>query len=756
MPWDYLLLKQLSNIVKNRGGYYKNFRDYLSPILDCSIDDSLKSKIYRLLDSDSVDTKQLDVILEELLSLFYSVIKNSLSLQDSLSKSFDKLSKTLVYLSEFGIESVEDLLYHFPYRYEVIDENSYEKSLLIGIYESSKIIKTKNGKRILEILFRGNNGYFYGVWFNFNNSYPLAILKKGEKYNLFGKVQVFNSLPSIIHPEIVDNRDIGKIRPVYLLPEKVKDNIFYGMLVKIFMKYSDILTETLPISLILKYGFMDIKNSLKYIHFPENPKDLEKNVKLASSRFVYEELFYLQIILLLRKKSFDAVRGIKFDVSMKLLETIKDFIPFKLTNAQRRVLKDIFRDMGSENQMNRLIQGDVGSGKTIVAFIAGVVAVKNGYQTAIIAPTEILAEQHYLNFNKLFGGHFSSALLTGSVKDKEKKQIKDMIKLGVINFIFGTHALIQEDVEFYKLGFVIIDEQHRFGVLQRKILIEKGYFPDILLMSATPIPRTLSLTLYGDLDVSVIDEMPPGRKPVLTKACRDYDRFKVFEFVKKEIDKGFGAYFVYPLIDESDSLELKAATKSYEEISKFFGEENVGLMHGKMKSVEKQSLMERFKKREIKVMVSTTVIEVGVDVPHATVMVIENAERFGLSQLHQLRGRVGRGGDRSYCFLIYSEKISDDGMKRIKAMVNYTDGFKLSEIDLEMRGPGDFLGTRQSGLPEFRFSNIVRDSLILIQAREDAKEIISNDPNLTLPENRIIRENLKIRWKETYDLINVG
>lgn len=756
MPWDYLLLKQLSNIVKNRDAYYKSFKDYLSPILDCGIDDSLKLKISKLLESDYIDTKQLDDLLEELFSLFYVAVKTNLSLKDSLCKSFDKSNKTLAYLSEFGIKSVEDLLYHFPYRYEVLSESSYEKSLLTGIYESSKIIKTRNGKSILETLFRGNNGYFYGIWFNFNNRYPLAILKKGERYNLFGKVQLFNSLPSIIHPEIIDNSDIGKIRPVYVLPEKVRDNIFYSMLVKIFIRYSDILTETLPISIILKYGFMDIKNSLKYIHFPESSKDLEKNVKLASARFVYEELFYLQIILLLRKKFFGSVRGIKFDVSMKLLETIKDFIPFKLTNAQRRVLKEIFRDMGSENQMNRLIQGDVGSGKTIVAFIAGIVAVKNFYQTAIIAPTEILAEQHYLNFNKLFGSHFSSVLLTGSIKDKEKSKIKDMIKSGVINFIFGTHALIQEDVEFSNLGFVIIDEQHRFGVLQRKILIEKGYSPDILLMSATPIPRTLSMTLYGDLDVSVIDEMPPGRKPIVTKACRDSDRFEVFEFVKKEVDKGFGAYFVYPLIDESDALELKAATKSYEEISEFFGVENVGLMHGKMKSAEKQSLMERFKNKEIKVMVSTTVIEVGVDVPHATVMVIENAERFGLSQLHQLRGRVGRGGDKSYCFLIYSEKLSEDGIKRIKTMVDYTDGFKLSEIDLEMRGPGDFFGTRQSGLPELRFSNIVRDSLVLMQARQDAKEIISKDPNLTLPENRIIRENLKNRWKDTYDLINIG
>ncbi|MEF3254778.1 MAG: DNA helicase RecG, partial [Deferribacterales bacterium] len=292
--------------------------------------------------------------------------------------------------------------------------------------------------------------------------------------------------------------------------------------------------------------------------------------------------------------------------------------------------------------------------------------------------------------------------------------------------------------------------------LQRKNLIAKGYSPDILLMSATPIPRTLAMTFYGDLDVSVIDEMPPGRKPIATKAYRESERFEVFRFVKDEISKGFGAYFVYPLIDESDALEVKAATKAFEEIAEFFGEKNVGLLHGRMKSVEKQSLMERFKNKEISILVSTTVIEVGVDVPHATVMVIENAERFGLSQLHQLRGRVGRGGDSSYCFLIYSDNVSEEGLKRIRAMVKYTDGFKLSEIDLEMRGPGDIFGTRQSGLPEFRFTNIIKDSGILLRAREDAREILEKDPLLSLPENRIIKENLKIRWRETYDLINIG
>ncbi|MEF3254660.1 MAG: DEAD/DEAH box helicase, partial [Deferribacterales bacterium] len=451
---NFLFIKQLNNIINNRGHYYLNYKKLLKPFLDFSICDDLKVEINEIINKDSVESKKLDEILTSLIAKFYPYINNSFSLNDDLYNVYGKVNKTVGYLKKFGINTVQDILFHFPYRYEALICNGGERGVLSGILEDFKVIKTKYGKKIFEAVFKGDGQYFYGVWFNFNNKYPVGVLKRGVNYNLYGKLQYFNSLPAIIHPEFVDTKDLGKIRPVYVLPENVKSNIYHGMVLKLFMKYGECLVESLPISILIKYGFYDIKTSLKYIHFPEDVRDLDKNVNIARERFVYEELFYLQIGLLVRKHFFGSTRGITFNVNRELLESIKDYIPFKLTNAQRRVLKDIFNDMKSENQMNRLIQGDVGSGKTIVAFISGVVAVKNGYQVAVIAPTEILSEQHYLNFKKLFGDHFLSCLLTGSLKEKEKKYLKDFIAIGNMQFIFGTHALIQEDVAFNKLGLV--------------------------------------------------------------------------------------------------------------------------------------------------------------------------------------------------------------------------------------------------------------------------------------------------------------
>jgi ATP-dependent DNA helicase RecG len=406
--------------------------------------------------------------------------------------------------------------------------------------------------------------------------------------------------------------------------------------------------------------------------------------------------------------------------------------------------------------MNRLIQGDVGSGKTIVAFIAALVAILNGYQVAVIAPTEILAEQHFFNFNKLIGKNFTSLLLTSSVKKNQKEEFKEIIKKGDVDFVFGTHALIQEDVMFHRLGLAIIDEQHRFGVLQRKALSDKGYNPDILLMSATPIPRTLALTLYGDLDVSIIDELPPGRKPIKTKIVKEEHISQVYEFIKKELEKGNQAYIVYPLINESEVMDLKAAVSGYENLQKIFGSEYVGLLHGKMKADEKNETMQKFKDKKIKILVSTTVIEVGVDIPDATIMVIEDAYRFGIAQLHQLRGRIGRSDKPSYCFLIYNKNISDDAYKRISAVEKYQDGFKLAEIDLEMRGPGDFFGTRQSGLPAFKFANIIRDMDILIKSRTEAAHILENDPFLEKSSHTVLKQVLAEKWKREIDFLEIG
>lgn len=756
MNADISVLKQLYNIIKNRSSFYANFKQHLLPLVEY-MPPTIKNEISAIISKENPTTSELDKLLNDIFEEIYSSNKRDIHrLKEPLGIRFSSFSKTLLNLKKFGIETAEDILFYFPYKYDIISNSNSEKSVLSGTLQEHKIVKTKNGKKILEAVFHNSKGYFYGVWFNFNSRYPLALLKKGEYYNLYGKVQTFNGLPAIIHPEFINSSELGKIRTVYLLPESIRDNLYKSLLIKVFTDYSEYLIETLPIKLMIKYGFLDIKNSLRYIHFPDNIDDFNKFNKISQKRFVYEELFYLQLGLLIRKNSYGEVRGIKFNIDKDILLSLKPYIPFSLTNAQKRALKDIFNDMKSGKQMNRLLQGDVGSGKTVIAFICGVLAVKDGYQVAFISPTEILAEQHYNNFKKMFGDDFSSCLLTGSTKQKDKKYIKTLIESGDISFVFGTHAILQEDTVFKNLGFVVIDEQHRFGVLQRKVLIEKGYTPDILLMSATPIPRTLSLTFYGDLDISIIDELPPGRKPISTQAFRQRDIQKVYELVKKEIDKGFSAYFVYPLIDESNSLDLKAATHAYEQIASFFGEENTGLLHGRMKSEEKQYLMQRFKNRELKILVSTTVIEVGVDVPHATVMVIENAERFGLSQLHQLRGRVGRGGDQSFCYLVYSDKISEDGLKRINAMVKYSDGFKLSEIDLEMRGPGDFFGTRQSGLPDLKFSNIIRDMDTLISAREDAFQILKDDPYLQKPENKILKEMLKFKWKDAYELVNIG
>ncbi|MGC8768311.1 ATP-dependent DNA helicase RecG [Calditerrivibrio sp.] len=756
MNLDLTILKQLNNILKNKLHYYKNFKSYLLPLKD-KLPDEISQKIDKILAKENPETSELDDVINDIILEIYSTKRGNYNrLKEPLIIKFSNFVKTLEQIKKIGIETAEDIIFHFPYKYDILSSSSDGKCVLTGTFEDSKIVKTKNGKKILEAVFKSDAGYFYGIWFNFNNRYPFLLLKKGENYNLYGKLQNFNGLSAIVHPEFLSTGEIGKIRPVYFLPENVKDNIFLSLLKKVFMEYSDNILETLPLRLIIKYGFLDLKNSLRYIHFPDNINEFRKYNLLSHRRFVYEELFYLQLGLFIRKNSYGEVRGIKFNIDKDILLTLKPYIPFKLTDAQKKALRDIFNDMKSSKQMNRLLQGDVGSGKTVIAFISGVLAVKNGYQVAFISPTEILAEQHYNNFKKLFKEDFSSCLLTGSLKQKDKKYLKTLIESGDISFIFGTHAILQEDTIFKNLGFVVIDEQHRFGVMQRKILIEKGYTPDILLMSATPIPRTLSLTFYGDLEISIIDQLPPGRKPITTKAFRQKDIGKVFELVNDQIEKGFSAYFVYPLIDERDTLDLKAATQAYEQVAEFFGSDNVGILHGRMKTEEKNYLMNRFKNREIKILVSTTVIEVGVDVSHATVMVIENAERFGLSQLHQLRGRVGRGGDQSFCYLVYSDKISEDGLKRIKAMVNYNDGFKLSEIDLEMRGPGDFFGTRQSGLPDLKFSNIMKDTDILLSAREDAFEILREDPYLNKPENRILKEMLKFKWKDAYELVNIG
>ncbi|MEO0083672.1 MAG: ATP-dependent DNA helicase RecG, partial [candidate division WOR-3 bacterium] len=478
----------------------------------------------------------------------------------------------------------------------------------------------------------------------------------------------------------------------------------------------------------------------------------------AKQRLVYEEFFYLELILALRRLANTQQKKIcplveKGTLTKKFLAQL----PFTLTPGQQKVLAEIKNDMASELSMNRLLQGDVGSGKTVIAIYAMLITIENGFQAALMAPTEILAEQHFLVWHKkLRDIGVTSCLLTGSTKAREKKKLLTGIENNTINVVFGTHALIEENIKFYKLGLAIIDEQHRFGVMQRAKLLNKGINPDFLVMTATPIPRTLQMTLYGDLDISILSEKPPGRKKVITKLVNEKDREKVYNFIDQKIQEGRQVYIVCPLIEESEKLDLKAAIKTYEEIKGIFPHYKVGLIHGRLKSAERITTMEAFRQHQINILVTTTVIEVGVDIVNATVMVIEHPERFGLAQLHQLRGRIGRGSEVAYCLLMVSENRFSTAIERLKYFEKNDDGFNLAEKDLELRGPGQLLGTRQHGLPDLKFANLHDDKNLLFKARDDAFELIRYDPMLTKPEHREIRETFMRKFKNRMYLLRVG
>lgn len=691
--------------------------------------------------------------------------KNNQAASSFINESIIKLNgigeKSQAGFNRLKIYTVKDIIFSFPYRYEVLIPDIHnEKSVLAGTFLNSGIVRTHRGKSIYKAVFKAHNGYFACLWVNFNASYPSSLLHTNSMYYMYGTVTKFENMPSIFHPEIINKEDIGKIRSIYTVPAGVTVTAYRKFLKEALDKGLKYVSETLPEYILDKYNYPDIKDAVKTLHYPETKENVESIINRkhpAYVRFIYEELFYLQLVMQLKRKTYTKGLGIKFNIDKEYLEEINQIMPFKLTKGQKKVLLDIFNDMVKNKQMNRLIQGDVGSGKTIIAFISAAVAVHNGYQAVILAPTEVLAEQHYNNAEKFFSKlKINVCLLTGSVTKKNKEIIKEKLVNGEIDIIIGTHALIEEDVEFKKLGFIIADEQHRFGVHQRKILIDKGYNPDILLMTATPIPRTLAMTLYGDLDVSVIDELPPGRIPCITKAYRASQITKAFDFVEEMLNDKKKAYFIYPLIDESDKLELKAATQSYEEVKKYFSDKKVGLLHGKMKPDEKRQLLHEFKYSDMDILVSTTVVEVGVDVPEATVILIENAERFGLSQLHQLRGRVGRNDIQSYCLLVASDKISEYGEKRIKAMLEYKDGFKLAEADLELRGQGDFFGTKQSGMPDLHFADIIKDIKIIQQVKDDVADILEEDADLSMKKNNILYNRLKEMYKDSTSYFGIG
>jgi ATP-dependent DNA helicase RecG len=516
--------------------------------------------------------------------------------------------------------------------------------------------------------------------------------------------------------------------------------------------------DRLPEAIRRRLRYPDRWTAIRHTHFPPPESDLRllNNFRsLPQQRLIFEEFFWLECGVALKRAKARTLAGIPFAITDRVREQVKAMLPFKPTEAQKRVIKEIADDMQAPHPMNRLLQGDVGSGKTIVAAEAAVIAIENGYQVAVLAPTEILAAQHAFYFRQILQKlGYVTVLLTGSFSPREKAKLKQLVAEGLAHVAVGTHALLEKDVEFKRLGLAIIDEQHRFGVLQRLGLVQKGVTPDVLVMTATPIPRTLAMTLYGDLDVSVIDQLPPGRKPILTKHYTADRIEQAYSFLRKQIDEGRQAYVVYPVIEESETQAMKAAQKMHEHLSReVFPDLEIGLMHGRLASEEKEAVMQRFKEGRTQILVSTTVIEVGVDVPNATVMLIEQAERFGLAQLHQLRGRVGRGAAQSYCMLV-TEKMNDTARERIRTLVESTDGFYISEMDLKLRGPGEFFGTKQSGMPSLRVANILRDGELLEHARREAVDFIANPPSED--ELRAAVAYIRDHWQRRYGLVTVG
>lgn len=721
-------------------------------------------------------------------------------------------------LARYGVRSTLDLLLYVPRRYldrtsivtiaqlkqiyfrpSTVQEDDLDIKrdyTVVGDVRSFRVMGV--GRKARFVLILGDEtSTMQCVWFG-GVSYWKTRFAIGETLAVSGQPTAFGGVMQFVHP------DIDKIAEKALLEEKDEPidwtkTLNTGGLVPLYPSGKELervgldssgmrrvigntirqsiekIEETLPQDIIERRKLMPLRSAFQSVHFPQAAVDLAESLR----RLKYEELFYFQIKLALKRHGVKSdANGISFNVQSKLARQLVDSLPFKLTQAQIRVIREITADMESTKPMNRLLQGDVGSGKTIVALLSMLIAVENGYQAVFMAPTEILAEQHYKTIASLLSGvEVNARLLVGAQRSKVRRDILEDVRRGSAQIVVGTHALFEKDVEFANLGYVVIDEQHRFGVLQRQALQKKGRNPDVLVMTATPIPRTLSLTLYGDLDVSIINELPRDRKPIKTVLRYEEEKQTVFQFVREEISKGRQVYFVYPLVEESEKVDLKAATVHFEELqSKVFPELRLGLLHGRMSSDEKDAVMQRFKSRELDILVATTVIEVGIDVPNASIMVIENAERFGLSQLHQLRGRVGRGSEQSYCILlskkwiaVNANRLTSDPVKirdvaneerlaerRLATMVQTNDGFKIAEVDLQLRGPGDFFGTRQSGMPEFKVADIISDAELLDEARRDAFTIIDSDPTLAQSPHIIVADTLRALHRDAFALMKVA
>lgn len=676
-----------------------------------------------------------------------------------------------ILFAELKIKTVEDLLMHFPYRY--IDVRTFypisslsDNMPYVQIKGQIVSFETKGkgrGKRLVAE-FTDGKGFMELVWFS-NEKYVTQTYKPDEEYIVFGKPKRYGAIFSMAHPEIEVFRgnnpraDIG-FKTMYNTTETMKNHYLNSSVVRELI--ANLLTtvqlnipETLPQYLIDKYKLLSRAEAIYNIHLPHNQTLLDAAIR----RLKFEELFYIQMSIL--RQSVERQEKSEGFVMKHIGKHFNDFykhhLPFSLTNAQKRVVKEIYTDLKSGKQMNRLLQGDVGSGKTIVALLSCLMAVDNGFQACIMAPTEILATQHYNGISKLTQNlGININLLIGSTKKKERIQIHDQLENGQLNILIGTHALIEDNVQFHNLGIVIIDEQHRFGVAQRAKLWTKNIQPPhILVMTATPIPRTLAMTLYGNLDISVIDELPPGRKPIQTYHYYDNKRKELYKFIRRQIEQQSQIYVVYPLIQDSEKLDLKSLEDGYNTMCEVFPDLTIDFLHGKMTPAEKDDRMARFKNGQTDILMSTTVIEVGVDVPNASVMIIESAERFGLSQLHQLRGRVGRGADQSYCILMSSFKLSDNSLRRLQIMTETNNGFDIAEADLTLRGPGELEGTAQSGLPfDLHIANLAQDGIILQTARDISKQILERDPHLENSHNTIIAQRLtelnrkEVNWSE--------
>ena len=714
-------------------------------------------------------------------------------------------------LAAKGLHTVDELLHYLPFRYEdrlnpkgIAELRPGEMASVIAEVRTSGLFRTRR-MQIFQMTAGQGRARLKCIWFN--ATYLRDKFKPGQMVALYGKVEEdsHSDALQLIQPQFeilgdssedgstdaaeqkaADSLEIGRIVPIYESAGqgRLTSRWFRRIIRTALDNLTPDIPDLIPQAVRLRLSLVSPREALWNVHWPEAGEsfdDLQSSRTAAHVRLIFEELFFLELGLELKRRQQKTKTGIAFSLEGRVREAIKKILPFHPTDAQKRVLKEIASDMEKPFPMRRLLQGDVGSGKTIVAFEAAIIAMENGYQVALMAPTEILAQQHYFSARRILeDAGYRVVLLTGSLEDDRKREIRRHIGQGNAQLVIGTHALIEQKVEFAKLGLVIVDEQHRFGVLQRFKLMKKSSDsedrksvlqsgdtdrsstdnaePDVLVMTATPIPRTLALTLYGDLDVSVLDKMPPGRGPIVTRRVSDERSAEVWDFVRKQIAGGHQAYVVYPVIEEKEESELKAAMKMYKELSKrIFPDLRVAVLHGRMEPELKDQVMRLFQRGDIDLLVSTTVIEVGVDVANATIMVVEHAERFGLAQLHQLRGRIGRGAAKSYCILMTGGKVSEEGERRLDAMVRTTDGFKIAELDLELRGPGEFFGTRQAGLPSFQVANLIRDRQLLEVAKREAAAVLAGpNPDITEAEIDKAVRHMRTHWPRTYGLVEVG